>query len=161
LFCDVSAEKNKRRCQSMLAKYRHGIKLLKQWQSRLDDFDTFCITNRKGRTRTVEENKVIILAMKMALSTYIDMVNTNNMTIRQRTWTLIEKKVSTCIGIRSVHVTSLRQKIFEDGDVLNFKRTKKVVDVKQENINDKKINILEKEQRHLARDDILAMVTEV
>jgi hypothetical protein len=117
--------KNKRRCQSLLAKYRHGIKLLKRWQSRLDEFDTFGITNQKGRARTVEENKVIILTTKMALSIYIDMVNNNNMTIHQLTWTLIDKKVSTCIGIRSEHVTALRQQIFEDGDVLTFKKTKK------------------------------------
>jgi hypothetical protein len=147
-------KKSKRRCQSMIAKYRHGITLLKRLQSRLDDFDTFGINNPKGRARKVKENKVIILV-------YIDMVNTNNMTIHQLTWTLIEKKVSTCIGIRSEHVTALRQQIFEDGDVLTFKKMKNEVEVKVENKNDKKLNILESERRMLSRDDILALITEV
>jgi hypothetical protein len=74
---------------------------------------------------------------------------------------LIEKKVSTCIGIRSEHVTAVRQIFFEDGDVLTFKKMKKEVEVKIENKNDNKINILESERRMLSRGDILALKAEV
>ncbi len=144
-----------RRCQSKLAKHRYSIKLKKIWQSRLEEFDSFDISNPKGRSRTLDENKMVIQSIKMLMSVYMDMVDQNLMSIYDISWTFIDEKDAKYMGVRRQHVTELRNLIFEDGDVLLFGENKGELSVRGAG------SPSYDSKRFLSKQDVLALVAEV
>jgi hypothetical protein len=54
---------------------------LKKWQSIVDDFNSEDLENLQGRTRTIDENKIVLLSMKMVLKTFLQQVTNGQMII--------------------------------------------------------------------------------
>lgn len=58
-------------------------KVIKMWNEWLDEFSFYKLGNVKGQTCTFEENKIILLAVKMCLNFYIHLVNEKVLSIHQ------------------------------------------------------------------------------
>jgi hypothetical protein len=94
---------------------------LKLWEERLDEYDALSTTvyNAKGKTRTFEENKLIVLGIRYALKKYLEMVELGY-NILDLNWTLIEIEVAKAFKVKQEHVSSLRKEFFDSGDILVF-----------------------------------------
>ena len=66
--------KKRRRCRSKLANHRFAVKRMSEWKDVLEEMEGFTVLNPKGRTRSTEENQLIIGSVKMLLSIYLDFV---------------------------------------------------------------------------------------
>jgi hypothetical protein len=112
--------KKKRRSQSLNAAKRHVCKLKNIWHGIYDDFNDGSLANSKGRSRTFEENRIVLLSLKMLLLERLELVEEGKRKIYEITWTSIEDRVSQQLGVTREHVTALRKQFLDDGDVLIF-----------------------------------------
>lgn len=89
------------------------------WKDRLHVFDGFAagIKNPPGRSRTFNENKLLLLALRAALRRQVQALEANKSEMTM-SWTAIEEEVSTDFGVNRNHLTSLRKEFLDDGDVL-------------------------------------------
>lgn len=116
----VRVSQSKRSRQSNCAKSRHAKRTLRVWCQQLDSFDEYDLGNNKGKTRTAEENKLILLTIKLVLRLQLAQVIGGERTIYTVSWTDIDNLVADSLQVRRVHVSALRKALFEDGDVLIF-----------------------------------------
>jgi hypothetical protein len=105
---------------------RHCKQTHAYWKNALEEFCEYDIGNPTGRSRTKEENRLILCAIRSNLRTYLEMVDNKQMKIEDVTWTNIYNKVSTDFQIRRTSVEALHLNfIEEEGDVLVFGKDNK------------------------------------
>jgi transposase len=113
--------KRYRRSRSALAMGRQAIKQHKYWNDQVNQFDETKIANKRGRSRLKDENKMILLAIRSVLRTYLEFVDSGYMCIDEISWTKIYLKVSEDFHVRRHHVRWLHQNHVDgDGSVLTF-----------------------------------------
>jgi hypothetical protein len=74
------------------------------------------LTNRNGKTRTFEENKMVLLALRRYVELHLKMVKLG---VQDNiNWTTIEKEVAFSFGIKQEHVNDLREEFLITGQVI-------------------------------------------
>lgn len=94
-----------------------------EWNSALSEFNSVDLKNNTGRSRTYEENILILLTTKLILKMKLDDVSDNIRSIDDINWTTIEEIVAEGLHVRREHVTSLRKSLLSDDTVLSFNTT--------------------------------------
>ena len=107
----------RRRCRSKLANHRFAMKRLSEWKDVLEEMEELVVVNPKGRTRSTEENHLIVASIKMILTIYLDFIDKKAFSIHDLNWTFIDNVVATNLGVRQSHVADLRKKYFENGSL--------------------------------------------
>jgi hypothetical protein len=82
--------KGRRRSQSNLAQHRYAIRMNKIWKERLEEMNEGDLGNKKGRSRSFEENKLILLTLKMLLNVYLRFIDDGKMSVFTLSWTMLE-----------------------------------------------------------------------
>ena len=98
----------------------YSKKSLTIWESQLTEFKSWDLKNPQGRSRTVEENKIVLLSLKMMLAYNIELVKSGSLSVHDINWTTIENTVASQLHISNKYVSELRRSLFQDGDVLVF-----------------------------------------
>jgi hypothetical protein len=88
------------------------------------------LCNNKGRTRTIFENRMIVMALKMLLGVYLRFVANETITINEISWPMIEKEVSENFKVKQRHVTEIRQQYFTDGSIKVFGKEKGIYSIR-------------------------------
>jgi hypothetical protein len=96
-----------------------GEKALKLWEKRLKVIHglTDGFSNQKGRTMTFEENKLLVLAIRYALETYLQKAEWGY-NILDLNWTIIDLEVAKAFKVEERHIIALRKEFFGSGDIL-------------------------------------------
>ena len=118
-----ASKRTKQRQLTMLEVNKQQIyskKILNVRESLYEEFDSWDLKNPQGRSRTVEENKIVLLSLKMMLSFNIELVKSGSMSSHDINWTIIENLVAKQLGLSNKYISELRRALFEDGDVLSF-----------------------------------------
>jgi hypothetical protein len=110
----------KRQKQRQLANYRFSIRTLNMWDDIAQEFDSFSLGNPKGRSRTFEENKLVLLCLKMTINQCLARVRDKEISIQIISRSYLKALVANGLQMRLDHVSCLRKQLFEDGDVLVF-----------------------------------------
>jgi transposase len=113
-------KQSKDMCKLFNRRKEYARKCLQCWDSNLNSFNDWDLGNTKGRTRSVEENKLILLSLKMLLSIEIDTVKLGNLSVHDISWTKLEKLVAKNMHVNHDYVKQLRTSLFEDGDIIDF-----------------------------------------
>ena len=92
----------------------------KEWEGILRQWDEMCQTlhNPKGKSRTYEQNSMLLLATKAKLSILLDQVADDPLAIFNINWTRIDKSVAKDFKADVNHVSALRKSFVEEGVVL-------------------------------------------
>jgi hypothetical protein len=95
------------------------LKALRSWQERSKVLDCLSdsIYNSKETVRTFEENKLLVLGIRIWLNNYLRLVE-YGFDIRVVTWTLIDSEVAKGHKVKREHITDLRKTFFGTGDIL-------------------------------------------
>ena len=83
-------------------------------------FEDYDLKNPRGRSRTVDENKLILLSIRLLLMLYLEQAKANIISIHTISWHLIEKVVAENFFITQRYVNILRKSLFEDGELVVF-----------------------------------------
>lgn len=112
----AAAAAKRRKSQSRDAERMRKKRREDKWRDDLNTFEslTSSFYSKKGKSRTFEENKMIILAMKASLKRRLKSGN------ELISWHCIENEVSKDFGFDRNAVYDLRKRFFEDGDVYVF-----------------------------------------
>ena len=88
----------------------------------MEEFGYFsdCTKNSQGKSRTFEENRLLIFALQASLKRQLEKVARSQAEIMSINWSGIEQEVSTYFHVRREHVTALRRGFLEDGHVYIF-----------------------------------------
>ena len=111
--------KKRRRCRSKLAFHSFAMKRTSEWKDVLEEMEGFTVLNPKGRTRSIEENQLIIGSVKMLLWIYLDFVEKKFFCIHDLNWTFIDNQIALNLGVKQGHDADLRKQYFEN-DQLEF-----------------------------------------
>ena len=114
--------KRRRASQSSLATNRYKVKLTNIWKGIAEEFDDHVpsLRNPRGRSRTLDENKLVLLIMRGILRFSLAQIEEGTMDVYNMSWTMIEESTAETVHMKREHVTELRKQLFEDGDVLVF-----------------------------------------
>jgi uncharacterized protein (UPF0262 family) len=93
---------------------------IKAWQSNLNKFEEYDLKNPRGRSRTADENKLILLSIRLLFNLYLEQAKANIISIHTISWHLIEKVVAENFFITQRYVNTLRKSLFEDGELVVF-----------------------------------------
>jgi hypothetical protein len=103
---------------------RRGEAMVLKWEGISQNFiaKKDSLANRNGMARTVEENKMIVLALRGSVGAHLNMVK-----LRARDaihWTAIEKEVlvAATVQVGQNYVKSLRQEFLTTGEVMVWER---------------------------------------
>jgi hypothetical protein len=103
--------------RSNAVKACHHKSLKKYWNNSLAELsDPAHPSGANGRIRSVHENFLILMSLKMLLQTYLEY---NLIEIRKLNWTMIESKVATMLKVQREHVTSVRKEFLDEGEILD------------------------------------------
>jgi transposase len=114
---------NKRwRSRSAHASKKRKERLANSWRNQEEVFSDFCqeIKNPNGRSRTLEENKLLIFALRAYLHKKVESMNEGHSPASSITWTLVETEVARDFCVRREHLTELRRVFVDEGDVVIF-----------------------------------------
>jgi hypothetical protein len=116
------ATKRRRRSRTAQALKKHKERLENSWRNQLEVFSDFCqeIKNPNGRSRTLEENKLLILALRAYLRQKVESMNEGDLHPSSINWTLIEEAVARDFCVRREYLTELRRIFLDEGDVVVF-----------------------------------------
>lgn len=78
------------------------------------------IGNHRGRSRTYEENCLLILAMSAFMRLWIELTNYQVWCVLDWTWTLFDRLVGQAVKMKAQNVRMLRTHFLEHGEVLVF-----------------------------------------
>ena len=114
--------KKRRRSRTGHACKKRKERLANSWRNRLEVFSDFCqeIKNPNGRSRTYEENKLLIFALRAYLRQKVESMNEGDLQPSSITWRSIEEAVARDFCVRREHLTELRRTFLEEGDVVVF-----------------------------------------
>lgn len=105
---------------SNTAKAQHAKRTIRLWNKALDEFNEYGLGNNKVKTTTAEENKLILLTVKLVLRMQLEQVANGDRSIFTITWTAIETLVAESLQVRLSHIMALRKALYNDGEVLIF-----------------------------------------
>ena len=96
---------------------RRKQRVIAKWRSSLECFEemTPFICNKKGKKRTYEENKFILLALKACLRRRLEAVK--KATDGNISWDSIEEEISSDFKVKKLYVRDLRRHFFEHGEI--------------------------------------------
>jgi hypothetical protein len=116
------ATKRRRRSRTAHALKKRNERLKNTWRNQLEVFSDFCqeIKNPNGRSRTLEENKLLILALRAYLRQKVESMNEGDLHPSSINWTLIEEAVARDFCVRREYLTELRRIFLDEGDVVVF-----------------------------------------
>jgi hypothetical protein len=100
------SSKLKRCRQTHLAKANYSKRTARVWNDVLDSFHEYDLGNKNGKTRTAEENKLVLLTLKLVLRLQLTQVADGERSIFTVSWTAIENLVADALQVRRVHVTN-------------------------------------------------------
>jgi transposase len=114
--------KKRRRSQSGVATKKRKERKANVWRNHLEVFSELKedIKNPKGRSRTSEENKLLLLALYRELRQRVESMNNGDLHPSSITWTSIEETVASDFCVWKGHLAELRGTFLDDGDVLVF-----------------------------------------
>ena len=112
----MAAKVRRRRSRTREAIRKQQSRKKGKWKQIFEKFDSFSdgLYNKKGRSRTLHENKLLLCALKVALKRQID---AGNKDINCKS---IEEEVSTDFRVGRQYLVLLRKGLFDNGDVLVF-----------------------------------------
>ena len=115
-------KKRFRLSQSLHACKKRKERLANSWRNQLEVFSDFCqeIKNPNGRSRTLEENKLLILALRAYLRRKVESMNEGNLYPSAITWTSIEEEVARDFCVGREYLTEIRRIFLDEGDVVVF-----------------------------------------
>eukprot|EP00547_Thalassionema_nitzschioides_P012115 CAMPEP_0194259496 /NCGR_PEP_ID=MMETSP0158-20130606/43728_1 /TAXON_ID=33649 /ORGANISM="Thalassionema nitzschioides, Strain L26-B" /LENGTH=140 /DNA_ID=CAMNT_0038999315 /DNA_START=74 /DNA_END=493 /DNA_ORIENTATION=+ len=113
------SSKRKRQSRTAAATSQRYRRSLNVWTEKEGEFTALCdiIRNPKGRTRGIEENKLLLLALRAGMKRRIAAATETRSLATQITWTDIEQEVAEDFGVGKKCLAQLRQTFLEDGDV--------------------------------------------
>jgi len=124
IFSSTMAKPTKRRraSQSNVAKARQATVRKNYWRDVIEDFDerSASIANHYGRTCTVHENKLVLLALKMVVKLQFQMVECKAIPLKELTWTKIDKLVAKELHKSAQTVREIRQTFIDENEVLLY-----------------------------------------
>ena len=111
--------------RTKLALERRRQRLLKRWREKSANLEMMStnLTNQKGKTRTVEEKKLVLLLVKATLKREIG--NSQFQKSLDLYWTKIDVQVARDLHMKQEDVTSLRKEFLSTGDISNHDDEKK------------------------------------
>ena len=111
--------------RTKLALERRRQRLLKRWREKSANLEMMStnLTNQKGKTRTVEEKKLVLLLVKATLKREIG--NSQFKKSLDLYWTKIDVQVPRDLHMKQEDVTSLRKEFLSTGDISNHDDEKK------------------------------------
>jgi hypothetical protein len=114
--------KKRRRSRTAHASKKNKERLANSWRNQLEVFSDFCqeIKNPNGRSRTLEENKLLILALRAYLRRKVESMNKGNLYPSAITWTSIEEEVARDFCVGREYLTEIRRIFLDEGDVVVF-----------------------------------------
>jgi hypothetical protein len=114
--------KRRRLSQSLHASKKRKECKANVWRNQLEVFKGLKeeIKNPKGRSRTLEENKLLLLALLRELDQRVESMNNGNVHPSSITWTSIEETVARDFCVDRAILTELRRNFLDDGDVIVF-----------------------------------------
>ena len=120
---DAARKAKEQKCRSKNAKKMQLERKSNRWRRLLEEFNGLADTlkNPQGHSRTFEENKMILLALRAALNRRISLLNVDQETTIN--WRSIEDEVGRDFHVSNKYVHDLRTGLFEDGDVWVFGQT--------------------------------------
>ena len=95
---------------------------VEKWETIYDNFSEQkdSLANPKGKQRTFEENKMLLLALRGALDAHL---NRMKLGVQESlTWTTIEKEVATTFQVGPAYVKNLRREFLATGQVRVWER---------------------------------------
>ena len=114
--------KRRQRSQSGNATIKHKKHRANMWRQELEFFSDLKeeLKNPNGCSRTLEENKFLLLALLRELRQRVQSMNEGHLHPSKITWTSIEKAVASDFCAWPKHVAELRCNFFDDGEVIIF-----------------------------------------
>ena len=114
--------KRRRHSQSLQATKKRKERKANMWKQQLEVFSELQeeLKNPKGRSRTLEENKFILLALLRELRQRVQSMNDGHLHPSEITWTSIEERVAMDFCVWRPHLTKLRRNFLNDGVVVVF-----------------------------------------
>jgi hypothetical protein len=91
---------------------------LNKWQSTVDYFNSEDLKNPQRKTRTIDENKIVLLSVKMVLTMLLQQVTDGHMIIHDLNWKMIDKYAAENPHLQRGYFGQLRKSWFEDGDIM-------------------------------------------
>jgi transposase len=79
---------------------------------------TIGLKNENGKSRTFEENKLLIYAIQAALNRRIEALQNKTLCPTEASWRHIEEEVARDFRVRRENITDLRKEYFRNGEVL-------------------------------------------
>ncbi len=125
------------------------------WEDQYEKFDKHNLKNPNGRVRTVEENRLILLSLKLLLKQQLIMAKNNIFSVHDINWTELEFTISVALHVRREHVTDLRKTLLDEGCVLEFGHEKGDLSIRGSGSPNAK------PRDKLSYDQLLAIVDEV
>lgn len=145
----------KKAAQSKRAKNLVKLKKLKRyWKRQVIDFGDYEGPSSKGRVRSIEENYLILMSLKMLLKGYLKGKGLNM--IKTINWTMLENEVAKELRVKSSNVWKIRQQFLLDGTIITCgkkatKEEKSNRGAAAESYNNRKLN----------REQLQSMIDEV
>jgi len=114
--------KRRRASRSALANFRRAKARRRQWAEMLEHLDErrSALRNATGRTCTVEENRLVLLAINCVLRSYLQLYDAGAIAITELTWANIDRAVASEMLKSAKTIRELRQTYMEDNEVLVF-----------------------------------------
>ena len=108
----------KRLCRSKAAMKKYKQRERNRWIDMRDTFKSLLPTveNRKGRVRTYDENRMILLALFASLKRHVNSLIKGN--IKDIKWIMIETEVSEDFHVRKNYVVEIRKTFLDCGSVI-------------------------------------------
>lgn len=99
-----------------LRAYKKKVLLKKQWEDELEDLTRRCegVYNPRGTVRTIQENKLFILALKATLEFSIILANADVHQWGEISWTKIIESVAKNFKVDEHHIREVKNFIMED-----------------------------------------------
>lgn len=140
--------------QSNASSARESKEMVKGWNKVVDRLDNAGISNSRGRTRTFEENCIVLNSVKMFINVYLDLIKDEKVRVVDLTWKLVYDKVAQNLGMTRMHVVELCQHIATENEVVVF------ADYRTPQRGRSSPNYVDKRVK-LEREELLALVNEV
>ena len=148
--------KLQQRCRSAYAVQRDSCRLVREWNTTIAIFDEVYLGNEKGRTRSYEENRIIVAATGMLIRSYMNLVKEKLMEVKYLIWTRVIDEISLSLHMKRLHVKELVEEFSRSRSVLVFGKENGEASFrgqKSESYNDVR--------RRLSKDEMAQLVREV
>jgi hypothetical protein len=94
--------------------------LLRYWNDAVEDMEEVNLSNKKGRSRTIHENKLIMGLLLMLTKTYLSFCKQGGMNASEVNWSMLYSEIAINLHVKRRHVVELHHQMIENGDILVF-----------------------------------------